>query len=485
MERIKIGWAIRDISTTEPVGIPGQFNMRISTGVRDPLMVTALVLDNAEDSVIFLSADLVVIRWFLLDRIREKIAAANPDIPVLKILMNATHAHTGADHYDESEEFPCDLPRYSGTDYREFLATQAADAVTEAWAKRKAGGVAWGYGHAVVAYSRLVVYFDDTSKRQNAQHDSTHGVDGHARMYGNTSDPMFSHFEAGADHFVNLLFTFDEKNKLTGAVVNIPCPSQVSESEWTLSADYWHDVRVAIRKEYGDIFILPQCAASGDLSPHILHYKQALARHLKLKGKSERQDIAERIGSAIAEVLDWAKNDVRTELPIRHVVETVSLSRRMITKEEYEDDKRMLAEYLAEPFATEGTPKERLFHDSVLNSKRQRAKTAIARYESQVTDPKLPMELHVIKIGDVAFASNRFEMYMDYMHRIQARSPFEQTFVVQLAGVPGVEGGTYLPTERGIWGRGYSASRYCNQVGPEGGQELVEETVKLLNQIGN
>jgi hypothetical protein len=157
----------------------------------------------------------------------------------------------------------------------------------------------------------------------------------------------------------------------------------------------------------------------------------------------------------------------------------------MITKEEYEDDKRMLAEYLAEPFATEGTPKERLFHDSVLNSKRQRAKTAIARYESQVTDPKLPMELHVIKIGDVAFASNRFEMYMDYMHRIQARSPFEQTFVVQLAGVPGVEGGTYLPTERGIWGRGYSASRYCNQVGPEGGQELVEETVKLLNQIGN
>ena len=48
--------------------------------------------------------------------------------------------------------------------------------------------------------------------------------------------------------------------------MNVPCPSQNSESEWHLSADYWHDVRVALRKRHGDIFILPQCAAGGDLS---------------------------------------------------------------------------------------------------------------------------------------------------------------------------------------------------------------------------
>jgi len=69
------------------------------------------------------------------------------------------------------------------------------------------------------------------------------------------------------------------------------------------------------------------------------------------------------------------------------------------------------------------------------------------------------------------------------MHRIQARSPFEQTFVVQLAGQPGNEGGSYLCTERGAWGRGYSASMFCNLVSPQGGQELVEETVKILKAI--
>ena len=61
--------------------------------------------------------------------------------------------------------------------------------------------------------------------------------------------------------------------------------------------------------------------------------------------------------------------------------------------------------------------------------------------------------------------------------RIQARSPFYETFVIQLAGQPGSDGGTYLCTARGEEGRGYSASMYCNLVSPKGGQELVDRTV--------
>ena len=105
-----------------------------------------------------------------------------------------------------------------------------------------------------VAHSRRVCYFDDVSKRPGAVVNSTHGVNGHAVMYGDTNDENFSHYEAGADHFVNLLFTFDEKEALTGAIINVPCPSQNTENEYYLSADYWNDVRIAIRKKYGDIY---------------------------------------------------------------------------------------------------------------------------------------------------------------------------------------------------------------------------------------
>ena len=61
-------------------------------------------------------------------------------------------------------------------------------------------------------------------------------------------------------------------------------------------------------------------------------------------------------------------------------------------------------------------------------------------------------------------------------------SPFEQTFIVQLTGDPH-QAGSYLATKRAQANKGYSASPYCNQVSPEGGQELVEETLKVLKEI--
>ena len=213
MSKLRIGWASRDVSTNAPINLPGQFHMRISRGVLDPVTTTALVLDDGNDQVIFLSADLVVIRAHLLDDVRAAVAKKNPEIPVMKILMNATHAHTGPSHYDDSKEPPHEgVEIASSQEYRAFLADKASDAVVEAWEGRSEGGIAYGYGYAVVAHSRRVVYFDDTSKRPGAVINSTHGVYGHARMYGDTNDDMFSHYEAGADHFVNLLFLKNYKS---------------------------------------------------------------------------------------------------------------------------------------------------------------------------------------------------------------------------------------------------------------------------------
>lgn len=500
MNELKIGWASRDVSTDKPVDIPGQFHIRVSQGVLDPITVNALAIDNGGDLAVFVSADFVSIRPYLLEEIRAKVADLVPGFPVEKVLMNATHTHAGASYYKSvpgSMSTPDEVPHpeieiASGDEYRELLSTQAAEAVVEALNTRAPGGVAYGYGYAVVSHSRRVVYFDDLSKRPGAAGRPGMIVAGHAAMYGSTDDEQFSHYEAGADPFVNLLYTFDAAGQLTGAIVNVPCPSQNSESEWRLSADFWHDVRVAIRRKHGNVFLLSQCAAAGDLAPRILHYRKAQERRFRLKYGNQnpnnvrelfaRKDIAERIAGAFDEVLSWAKKDIRTALPLSHVVKTIDLSRRFITDDEYANEVRQLDDLNKVAFAAEGTPRDRLIHDSTLIARRNRCKRILQRYEEQATQPSLQMELHVIRIGDVAFASNCFELYMDYMHRIQARSPFSQTFVVQLAGTPTACGG-YVTTERGAWGKGYSASLYCNQVSPEGGQELVEETVTALKAI--
>lgn len=501
MSRIKIGWASKDISTDRPIGIPGQFWIRVSVGLLDSLAVSALCIEGKDDMVIFVSCDITVARNGILDSIRDCVSKLNPDIPAEKIILNATHTHSAPAHYAQSaDEYTKgiykDIMDYN--EYRDFLVKTAASAICEAFENRAEGGIAYGYGYAVAGHSRRVVYFDDLSLREGSNKDSSLFVDGHASMYGNTDDPMFSGYEAGADHFTNMLYTFDSKNKLTGAIVNVPCPSQTGELETYLSGDYWHDVRNELKEKYGDIHIITQCAAAGDLSPKILHYKKAQDRRFALKYKDlklderitenptmyyARLDIAKRICESFDEVLSWAKNDIRTDVPVTHSVKTIELSKRYISKEDYERCSKLLDRLNKKDFVDTGDFEKDYVANCELLGGRSRFAEILRRYEEQDKTSSLPMEMHIVAMGDIAFATNRFELYMDYQHRIQARSPFTQTFIVQLCAQPGLNGGGYLATERGVWGVGYSASVFCNEVSPKGGQELVEESVAELKRL--
>ena len=108
---------------------------------------------------------------------------------------------------------------------------------------------------------------------------------------------------------------------------------------------------------------------------------------------------------------------------------------------------------------------------------RQRWALRISAFEPTSAEP-----LHVIRLGDVAFATNRFELYLDYGVRMKARSRALQTFVVQLTA-GGAYTGTYLPTARSEAGRSYGAGPYCNEIGSEGGQVLVEETLATIGEL--
>lgn len=503
---LKIGWAKREVSTNDPIVIPGQFHIRISQGILDPLYLTALVIDSGVDYVIFLQSDSVTVPEGILNEIREKVKNKIKDIDPHKILMNVSHAHTGPllstgenlRTWGTISQLPHDGYEITPPgEYQEFYTDMACEAITEAYQNRNEGYVSYGYGYATVANSRRVVYSKDLSKFGGGEI-SSRMVDGYAKMYGNTNDESFSHYEAGTDSYANFLFTFDKNEKLTGAIVNIPCPSQNSESEWHLSADYWHNVREELKNRYGDIYVLPQCAAAGDLSPRPLHYHKAEDRRFRLKFADykvdpraertkemyRRRDIALRICDAFDEVYSWASTEKYDDLPLVHSVKDIKLDRRIITDEEYEFCKAQLETYSErEPFVHTNDKKADIKKNSTIISSGGRYKGILEKYEAQKKDPQITMELHVIKLGNIAFTSNQFELYIDYQHRIQARSPFEQTFVIQLCAQPHGGCGTYLATERGVWGMGYSATMYCNLVSPNGGQQLVDETVSELNKI--
>jgi len=502
MSTVKIGWAKREISTTEPVNVPGQMYLRISEGIHDPLYVTALCVDGGEgqDKVIFLSCDIVTPWVGILQPIRDKLKERRPEIPEEGFILNVTHTHSSISLAGSATQTPDGAPMFPGDKSREIFCEMAAQAIIEAWDTRTEGGIGYGYGYAVVGHSRRVVYFKEEKLARNKREFMT--PPGYGVMYGNTNSDIFSHYEAGADHFMNLMFTFDARQKLTGIVVNVPCPSQLSEHFTKLSADYWHDVRAMVAKEFGpDVFVLPQCAAAGDVSPRVLHYNQAQARRMRLKYDlpyedklvkrnneheynkvmGERYDIAERIVEGMKEVYAWAKKDIKTEVAVRHKVTQMALERRKITDEEKawcEENLELLKDM--EPDAEEMTPEEYRVAYTNHQSRVRRNQGGIERCEDVKKNPTLNMQSHTVQIGDIAFATIRFETYIDFMHRLQARSPFIQTFVIQMAGT---EGGNYLATHRGAEAKGYSASMFCNMVSADGGHQWVENQLEILNEM--
>ena len=448
-----VGSATISITPDKPVALDGQMVTRIARDVQSPVTATALALESRDgdkslDQALFVSCDLVAIRSGVYEAVRERLKTRAPDFPLQKLILNATHTHTAPvmqegkyDGLDESVMRP--------RDYTTFLADRVAEVAAQAWAARKPGSVGWGLGHAAVAQNRRSVF-----------------ADGQTKMYGKTDDPNFRGLEGHEDHGIEVLFFWDRDRKLVATVVNVACPSQEVENLKSVSADFWHEVREGLQKKHGkDLRVLAWTGAAGDQSPRPLYRKAAEERMRQLRGLTRLEELARRIIHGWEEAYEGARQDIRTDVPLVHSVRTIELPRRRVTDAEYATAKEAAAA-LADNTQRKA---QRLWNQRVVD-----------RYEQQQRGPLAPyeMELHALRLGDVAIATNDFELFTDFGVQIKARSPAVQTFLIQLAGP-----GTYVPTERATRGGGYSAVIQSNNVGPDGGQALVEHSVSAIKTL--
>ncbi|MCK4284413.1 MAG: hypothetical protein KAX44_08860 [Candidatus Brocadiae bacterium] len=457
---MQVGWASVDITPPRPVVLQGQFYTRVSERVNDPLTATALAIEGsadgeATDQAVMVSCDRVNIPGFIQERVREVAGRRLAGFDVGKLFLNATHTHT-APQVSEGSYPPPGQGVMTATEYADLLVERVADMVVQAWEGRRPGGVTWAFGQAVVGHNRRAVYFD-----------------GSAKMYGDTDDEQFDCIEGYEDHSLNVLFFWDEEQRLTGTVLNLACPSQVTENAYYVSADFWHEVRTEVRRRHGDgLFILPQCAPAGDQSPHFLIGKKEEAYMRERLALTEREVIAQEIANAVDELLPSARDHMQTDPVVRHVVRTVALPVRMVT-----DVELAAAE---EELERRGALEPESEKDASLNFVHMgRCRGVIERHGQQKSQPTYPLELHVLRLGEVAIATNPFELFLDFGIRIKARSKALQTFLVQLVG----DSRGYLPTAKAVAARSYGAEVASNHVGPEGGQVLVEATVEEIARL--
>lgn len=416
------GWATVDITPSAPVVLDGSGYKRVTNEVEDPVTATVLALETRDgdkviEQAIMITFDLVRMTKEVHEGMQRVAAERLKDFDSSKLFCGATHTHCGPSiSYERTG--PGQL--YDISQQPDVMTPQQY--ILFLYEKVGAGIVeAWQSRKPAGVSWGLGNAAVGYNRRLSY-------ADGSAIMGFDTARPDFSHVEGSEDHAVEMLFVWDAEQKLTGMLLNIACPSQVGRK--AISADFWHPIREGIKAKYGtDIHVFAQCAAAGDQCPEVIVRSKAEKLMTERRKITWKQELAKRVIAAVDDVWPYAQAGVETRPVFAHRVVKTDIP----NKNSYNEARWMPS--------------------------------------------TVAVELHMLRLGDIAMATNPFELFLDYGIRIKGRSKAVLTFVSQLS----CDHHGYLPTRRAVAGGDYSAVNHT--VGPKGGQVLVEESVKAINSL--
>lgn len=420
--QLYVGWATVDITPSERVILDGSGYKRLTKEVEDPVTATVLALETRDgdrviDQAIMISFDLVRMTKEVHEGMQRVAAEKLEDFDSTKLFCGATHTHCGPSiSYERTG--PGQL--YDISEETEVMTPQQY--ILLLYERVGAGIVeAWQNRKPAAMSWGLGNAVVGYNRRLSY-------ADGSAIMGFDTARPDFSHVEGYEDHGVEMLFFWDAEQKLTGMLLNIACPSQVGRR--AISADFWHQIREGLKAKYGpELHVFGQCAAAGDQCPASIVRAKAETVMTERRKITWKEELANRVIRAVDDVWPCAQADAQTQIIFAH--RTIKMD--IPNKNSYNEARWM-------PSA-------------------------------------VPVELHVLRLGDIAMATNPFELFLDYGIQIKGRSKAVLTFISQLT----CDHHGYLPTRRAVAGGDYSAVNHT--VGPRGGRVLVDETVKMLDSL--
>ncbi len=455
---LQVGTASVDVTPKKAVALWGQFGLRLSTKPDTPLTANVVALQSGDGRTTFVSLDLLQLPEVFVQAIRDTVAKKNASIDIETIVLTATHTHTAPVLRPGTPGIPVNDQTMTVDETLAYLADKISDGIVAAWKNVAPGKMSYGLDRNSIGFSRRVVY-----------------ADGSARMYGNTNRAEFVNLEGMDDDDVGSIFFYDGQDNLKAIIVNVACPSQVVESQSSINADFWLPVRDNLKARYGEgIVVLGWGGAAGDMSPRPLLHKAANARMRRLRGISEMQELARRIDLSVSQTFDAVRQDKSADPVLKHVVVTLQLPLSKISEAQYQEALAAYNNVMAQ------VEKDPACASRVAFMARDWHHGVVKRYEQLQKDPAAtyPVEIHVVRLGDVVICSNPFEMFCEYGVRIKARSIATQTFILQMSGF-----GSYLPTERALAGGHYSAVPQSNVIGPKGGHMLIDRTVEIIDEL--
>jgi hypothetical protein len=236
---MKIGFGVADITPAPGTGPTGSFRPRVMSGVHDPLLASACVLEDGARTAALIGVDAGVVMRETADTARDEIAART-GIARDNILIGASHTHQGGPTLSL-------FHAVADPAYRGIIARGVADAAAQAWKRRAEAQIASGFGRVSgIHFNRRFLM---RSGRQ-----ATHP---------GKLNPQIVCPAGPVDEKLGVLAVRGAEGRLAGVVVNFACHCTVTEQGTEYSADYVHYLRAHLKRLLGPevavVFLLGAC----------------------------------------------------------------------------------------------------------------------------------------------------------------------------------------------------------------------------------
>jgi neutral ceramidase len=445
------------VPITPPLGGPivGNWTSSPATYIHDDLYARCLVLDDGSTRVAMVVIDSLGVPRAVLDE-AKRLAHEHTGIPTDRMLMSATHTHSGTSALGERWN-PARTEAPPGLDpYQRFLATRLADGIRQAAASLQPVRVGWGRG----------LLPDEVFNRRWFMKPGPHlenpfgGVD-RVQMNPRVGSDDLIEPAGPTDPDVSILAVRALDGRPVAVLANYSLHYVGGVPEGHISADYFGMFADTLARMLGAdrrdsrFVAMLSNGTSGDIN------------NIDVRGGQERLPPyvrMERVANRVAAEAFKAMQHMTWHewVPLAMAERTLTLETRRPTPE-------LLAwarDVLARPAdAPPRHVRERVY-----------AERTAARADAP---PELEIVLQAVRVGGLAITAIPFEVFVEIGLEVRERSPFEQTFTISLAN--GSEG--YLPTPRHHELGGYETWLGTNRVEVQAAPKIVDALLQMLARL--
>jgi len=436
---LNAGAAVREISPPRGAALFGYPHVeRTSTGVHDPLLASALFLEDGSRSALLIALDLLFLDPPTAQSIRREVARA-ASVPEACVFISCTHTHSGP--------VTCRLLGWEGDPaapeadpaYLEFSCEQVVRAAREAAQRARPAELAWTTADA-------------------------RGVGGNRLTAEGVTDP-----EAG----ILAVRGADDRRLMAAAMIYGMHPTVLHEDSTLVSSDFPHYARTYLRTRFGDdLTVLYHTAPCGNQSP----------RHF-VDGQTfdEARRLGDKLGAAAASALETLNDDdFARRCTLSGKLRQVDLPRSTLPSvteaEERLAECRARYERLRTEMADRG--EVRTAECAVFGAE---GAVVLARADGRGEIERTlvayhPTEVQILRIGDAHLVGLPGEIFTEYALDIKRRAP-GGTFVVSLVGGE-LQG--YIVTPEVAAEGGYEAANSLFL--PAAGAVMVDAAVSMLHE---